>query len=46
MKAIIGDTNAPLSVPREQWEAIRKTTRDEYRFEFYEALAEVQKMKR
>jgi len=45
MNAVIGDTNSPLSAPKEQWEAIRKKTRDEYRSTFYEALAEFAKMK-
>lgn len=40
-----GDTNAPLSAPKEQWETIRKNTRDEFRSRFYQALAEVRKMK-
>ena len=46
MNAINGDTNAPLSAPKEQWEAIRKNTRDEYRSSFYHALAESRKLKR
>jgi hypothetical protein len=45
MAAMNGDTNAPLSAPKEQWEAIRKRTRDEYRSTFQEALAEFKKLK-
>lgn len=45
MGAIIGDTNTALSVPKEQWETIRKKTRDDYRSEFYEALAKFEKKK-
>jgi len=45
MAAITGDTNAPLSAPKEQWEAIRKQTRDEYRSTFHAALAEFEKLK-
>ena len=45
MAAMTGDTNAPLSAPKEQWEAIRKQTRDEYRAGFHEALAELSKRK-
>jgi hypothetical protein len=44
MAAMTGDTNAPLSAPKEQWEIIRKQTRDEYRTEFHEALAEFKKL--
>lgn len=32
------DTNAPLSAPKENWESIRKTTRDDYRSSFYEVI--------
>jgi hypothetical protein len=39
MAAMTGDTSAPLSAPKEQWEAIRKQTRDDYRSEFHNALA-------
>lgn len=45
MGAFTENTNEPLSVPKEQWEAIRKKTRDEYRSEFYQALAEFKKNK-
>jgi hypothetical protein len=38
MNAFNSDTNSPLSVPKEQWEDIRKKTRDDYRSSFYEAL--------
>jgi hypothetical protein len=40
MNGIVGETNAPLSAPQEQWEAIRKRTRDEYASGFHKALAE------
>jgi hypothetical protein len=43
MNAVIGDTNAPLSAPKEQWESIRKKTREEYRSTFYQALAAFKK---
>lgn len=46
VNAVTDDTNAPLSVPKEQWEAIRKSTRDEYRTTFYQALAEFNKRKK
>ena len=45
MNAVTGDTNSPLSVPKERWEAIRKQTRDDYRSSFYEALAQFNKIK-
>ena len=45
MAAMTGDTNAPLSAPKEQWEAIRKQTRDDYRSEFHQALARFNKLK-
>lgn len=45
MAAMTGDTNAPVSAPKEQWEAIRKRTRDDYRSEFNKALAEFSKRK-
>ncbi len=38
MNAFNSDTNSPLSVPKEQWEDIRKKTRNDYRSSFYEAL--------
>jgi hypothetical protein len=38
MRVFSGDTNSPLSAPKEQWETIRKKTRDDYRSSFYEAL--------
>ena len=38
MNAFNSDTNSPLSIPKEQWEDIRKKTRDDYRSSFYEAL--------
>jgi hypothetical protein len=38
MGAFIADTKAPLSAPKEEWEKIRKTTRDDYRSSFYEAI--------
>ena len=36
--AFISDTNAPLSAPKEEWEGVRKKTRDDYRSSFYEAI--------
>jgi hypothetical protein len=45
MNAMTGDTNAPLSAPKEEWEAIRKQTREQYRSEFQKALAEFNKLK-
>jgi hypothetical protein len=45
MNAVTGETNSPLSAPKEQWEAIRKSTRDDYRSSFYEALAQFNKIK-
>jgi hypothetical protein len=45
MTAMTGDTNSLLSAPKEQWETIRKSTRDEYRSEFQKALAEFSKRK-
>jgi hypothetical protein len=39
MDAMTGETNSTLSAPSDQWEVIRKRTRDEYRSGFYEALA-------
>jgi hypothetical protein len=41
MAAMNDETNSPLSAPKEQWEAIRKQTRDEYRSAFHEAIAAV-----
>jgi hypothetical protein len=38
MNVFSGDSSSPLSAPKEQWEAIRKKTRDDYRSSFYEAL--------
>ena len=38
LNVFTGDTNSPLSAPKEQWETIRKKTRDDYRSSFYEAL--------
>lgn len=38
MNAFSGDSNSALSAPKEQWDAIRKKTRDDYRSSFYEAL--------
>jgi hypothetical protein len=46
MNAINGDTNTLLSAPKEQWEIIRKNTRDEYRSSFFQALAGFRKSKR
>jgi hypothetical protein len=46
MNGITGDTNSALSAPKEQWETIRKSTRDDYRSTFYEALVEFNKMKK
>jgi hypothetical protein len=43
--AMNGETNSPLSVPKEQWEAIRKQTRVEYRTSLYQAVADVKKGK-
>ena len=45
MASVNSDTNSPLSAPKEQWEAIRKSTRDEYQSNFYAALAEFNKKK-
>jgi hypothetical protein len=45
MAAMTGDTNAPLSAPKEQWEIIRKQTREEYRSEFHAALAKFNSLK-
>ena len=45
MAAMNAETNAPLSAPKEQWEIIRKQTREEYRSEFHEALARFNKLK-
>ena len=45
MASMNDDTNSPLSKPTEQWEAIRKSTRDDYRSTFYAALAEFNKRK-
>jgi hypothetical protein len=45
MNGVNGETNAPLSAAKEQWEAIRKQTRDEYRSTFHEALAAFNKLK-
>jgi hypothetical protein len=39
MNAMTGETNSALSAPQEQWEAIRKRTRDDYAAEFHNALA-------
>jgi hypothetical protein len=39
MNAMTGKTNSALSAPPEQWEAIRKRTRDDYASEFHKALA-------
>lgn len=38
MAAVNGETNSPLSAPKEQWETIRKQTRDQYRSAFHEAI--------
>lgn len=43
MGVITGDTNQPLSVAKGQWETIGKKTRDDYRSEFYGALAKFEK---
>jgi hypothetical protein len=45
MAAMNGETNSPLSAPKEKWEAIRKQTRDEYRSTFNQALAEFNQRK-
>jgi hypothetical protein len=45
LAAVDGETNAPLSAPKEQWEAIRKRTRDEYRSEFHKEIAEFNQRK-
>jgi len=44
MTAMTGDTNSPLSAPKEHSEAIRKQTREEYRTTFREALAKFNKL--
>ena len=44
MTAMTGDTNSPLSAPKEHWEAIQKQTREEYRTTFREALAKFNKL--
>ena len=46
MAAVDAETNAPLSAPKEQWEAIRKQTREEYRSAFHEVIAAVLSRKR
>lgn len=38
LRAFPGDTNAVLSAPKEDWDKIRKKTREEYRSSFYELL--------
>ena len=38
LRAFPGDTNAMLSAPKEDWDKIRKKTREEYRSSFYELL--------
>lgn len=38
MNAFLANTNSPLSAATDRWEAIRKTTREEYRSSFYEML--------
>jgi hypothetical protein len=43
MDPIISETNSALSAPQNQWEAIRKRTRDDYRTQFHEAMAEFSK---
>jgi hypothetical protein len=40
MNAMTGETNSALSVPQEQWEAIRKRTRDDYASESHKKLTE------
>lgn len=45
MAAMNDETNSTLSAPKEQWEAIRKQTRDEYRSTFHEAIAEFNRRK-
>jgi len=39
MNAMSGETNAALSAPQEQWEVIRKHTRDQYATDFHKAPA-------
>ncbi len=39
MNALTGDADAALSAPQDQWEAIRKRTREEFASEFHQALA-------
>ncbi len=41
MDAMNGNTNAPLSAPLDQWDAIRKRTRDEYASRFHKAMEEL-----
>lgn len=40
--AITGETNSALSAPQEQWETIRKRTREKYAADFHRALASYQ----
>jgi len=45
MNAITSNADSALSAPQNQWEIIRKRTRDEYASEFHKALAEYLKRK-
>ena len=40
MTATTGETNSAMSAPLDEWEPIRKRTREEYRATFYQALDE------
>lgn len=39
MNAMNNETNSALSAPPDQWETIRKRTRDDYRSQFHQAMA-------
>jgi len=43
--AIIGETNSPLSAPPEQWEEIRKRTREKYAADLHRALGQFNQRK-
>lgn len=43
--AIIGETNSALSAPPEQWEEIRKRTREKYASDFHRALGQFTQQK-
>ena len=44
--AMNGNTNSPLSAPLDQWDAIRKRTRDEYLSEFHKGMEELMRQSR